>query len=188
MKRKVIAITDGDLLAQKAVEEIARQIGGRFISRSAGNPTPLSGNELIEMIKQAPYDPVVVLLDDRGDHGVGKGEAALLQLANDPQIELLGVVAVASNIDDAKGTPVDFSITNKGEIYEGPVNKEGAPVEGKYLIGDTVSVLPELEVPVIVGTGDTGKMNGQDAVEAGAPITLQAVRTILNQVKGLKDD
>lgn len=188
MKRKVIAITDGDLLAQKAVEEIAKKIGGRFISSSAGNPTPLSGNELIEKIKQTPYDPVVVLLDDRGHHGVGKGEAALACLARDPQIELLGVVAVASNISDAKGTPVDFSITKEGEIYEGPVNKDGTPAEGKYLIGDTVSILPELEIPVIVGTGDTGKMEGKDAVENGAPVTLKAVQAILNQVKHLKDD
>lgn len=188
MKRKVIAITDGDLLAKKAVEEIARTIGGRFISSSAGNPTPLSGDKLIEMIKRTPYDPVVVLLDDRGDHGVGQGEAALVRLANDSDIELLGVVAVASNISDAKGTPVDFSITNEGKVYEGPVDKNGNPVEDRYLIGDTVSVLPELEVPVVVGTGDTGKMSGKDAGEAGAPITLKAVEAILNHVKDLKDD
>ncbi|NLC76589.1 MAG: stage V sporulation protein AE [Clostridia bacterium] len=188
MGRKVIAITDGDQLAEKAVAKIAEKIGARFISRSAGNPTPLSGRELVEMIKGTPHDPVVVLLDDRGHHGVGKGEAALAYLAKHPDIELIGVVAVASNIPGAKGTPVDFSITNEGKIYKGPVNKDGDPSEERFLTGDTVSVLPELSVPLIVGTGDTGKMGGKDAHQAGSPITLKAVETILTKVEELNRD
>lgn len=180
MKRKVIAITDGDLLAERAAQEIARRIGGRFISQSAGNPTPLSGQELVELVKQAPKDPVFVLFDDRGHHGVGKGEQALAYLAQHPDIELLGVVAVASNIKDAKGTPVDFSITNEGEVVPGPVDKEGKPTGEHVLVGDTVKVLSELPVPLIVGTGDTGKMAGKDLQEIGSPITLKAVEAILN--------
>lgn len=179
MGRKVIAITDGDQLAEKAAREIARRLGGRFISRSAGNPTPLSGEELVELIKKAAKDPVIVLLDDRGHHGVGKGEAALAYLAQHPDIELLGVVAVASNIKDAKGTPVDFSVTRDGEIFPGPVDKDGKPATGKYLIGDTVQVLSQLPVPLIVGTGDTGKMAGKDRQQDGSPVTLQAVQAIL---------
>lgn len=180
MKRKVIAITDGDLVAERAAQEIARKIGGRFISRSAGNPTPLSGQELVELIKQAPKDPVIVLFDDRGHHDVGKGEQALAYLAQHPDIQLLGVVAVASNIKDAKGTPVDFSITSEGEIFPGPVDKDGRPTGDPVLVGDTVKVLPELQVPLIVGTGDTGKMAGKDLREIGSPITLRAVEAILN--------
>lgn len=180
MKRKVIAITDGDPVAERAAQEIAKKVGGRFISQSAGNPTPLSDEELVELVKQTPKDPVIVLFDDRGHHGVGQGEAALAYLARHPDIQLLGVVAVASNIKGAKGTPVDFSITSEGEAVPGPVDKEGKPTDNPVLVGDTVKVLSELTVPLVVGTGDTGKMAGKDLREDGSPITLKAVEAILN--------
>lgn len=46
-KRRVILVTDGDGIAKKAVETAALRIGGRCISKSAGNPTPLSGKKII---------------------------------------------------------------------------------------------------------------------------------------------
>jgi hypothetical protein len=51
-RRKVVIITDGDNVARQAAETAAAQVGGRCISRSAGNPTPLRGDEIIDMIKQ----------------------------------------------------------------------------------------------------------------------------------------
>lgn len=45
LKRKVILVTDGDLVAKKAVETASRNIGARCISCSAGNPTRLSGEQ-----------------------------------------------------------------------------------------------------------------------------------------------
>lgn len=183
MGKEVIVITDGDLMAAKAAEEVAHQIGGRLISRSAGNPTPLTGEELIGLIKMASEEPVIVLLDDRGHHGVGKGEEILTFLAKHEEINLIGVVAVASNVEGASGTPVDFSITSTGMIHKGPVNKLGKPQKGKYLIGDTVSILPSLDVPLIVGIGDVGKMEQNDSYDKGAPITLKAVESILKNAK-----
>ena len=50
-KRKVILITDGDEYAKRTVELIAREIGGRCISLSQGNPTTLKGKEIVELIK-----------------------------------------------------------------------------------------------------------------------------------------
>jgi stage V sporulation protein AE len=65
-KRKVILVTDGDRIAKGAVEVAAANIGGRCISASAGNPTELEGREIIELIKSAHHDPVVVMVDDMG--------------------------------------------------------------------------------------------------------------------------
>lgn len=183
MKRDVIVITDGDQLAAKAAEKVANQVGGRLISCSAGNPTPLTGVELVELIKMTPQKPIIVLLDDRGHNGVGKGEEILIFLAKHKEINLIGVVAVASNVQGALGTPVDFSIMNNGAIHKGPVNKLGEPQDGKYLIGDTVSVLPYLNIPLIVGIGDVGKMEQNDSFDKGAPITLKAVEAILENAK-----
>lgn len=180
-RRKVIAITDGDWLAQQTVEQISAEIGGSFISRSGGNPTPLNGPQLVELIKEASREPILVVLDDRGHHGVGKGEEILKHLAEEPSINLLGVVAVASNIEGEKGVHVDFSVTNSGEIHWGSVDKKGYPQLDSYLVGDTVSILPELDIPLIVGTGDTGKMDDHDNKELGSPITLQAIKTILDK-------
>lgn len=180
MTGKVIIITDGDVIASQTVEKVSRRLGCRFISRSAGNPTPLSGPVLVELIKKAPQQPVIVLLDDRGNHNIGQGEEALLYLAGHPDIELLGVVAVASDIEGVQGTPVDLSVTQHGHVHQGVVNKNGKTIPGKYLQGDTVSVLPELNIPLIVGTGDTGKMAGHDAK---GKVTLKAVELILDHAR-----
>ena len=177
-KRKVILITDGDKAARKAVEKVARQVGGRCISLSAGNPTPVSGEDIVKLVKRTPYDPILIMLDDKGAIGQGKGEQAMDYIINHPDIEVLGVVAVASNTEYAKEIDVDISIDRHGHIINGSVDKEGLPSTGG-LAGDTVEVLEGEGVPLIVGTGDTGKMEGFDSLKMGSPITLKAVEEIL---------
>lgn len=51
-KRQVILITDGDDYARKALEAVAKEIGGRCISQSHGNPSHLSGQEIVNLIKK----------------------------------------------------------------------------------------------------------------------------------------
>jgi stage V sporulation protein AE len=100
-KKKVIIVTDGDMAAKEAVETAASNIGARCISSSAGNPTVLSGKEMIARIMEAPYDPVVVMVDDKGAVGKGRGEAAMEEILDCTDIEVLGVIAVSSNGKDA---------------------------------------------------------------------------------------
>ncbi|KXG74205.1 stage V sporulation protein AE [Thermotalea metallivorans] len=180
-KRKVILVTDGDSVAQRAVETAAANIGGRCISRSGGNPTPMSGVEIVELIKRAKYDPVVVMVDDKGSSRTGRGEWALYEIANHPDIEIMGVIAVASNTQGVKGVEVDFSVTCDGKIIEGAVDKEGLPQKNNVIYGDTVDIIKKCEVPVIVGIGDIGKMAGKDDCEMGAPILTKAMEEILNR-------
>jgi hypothetical protein len=180
-KHRVIIVTDGDYVAKTAVEEAAANIGGRCISRSAGNPTPLSGSEIVGLIKKAKYDPVVVMTDDRGHTGTGSGEEAMDFLINDPEIEVLGVVAVASNTKNVSGVKVDCSVDKKGNIIETAVDKYGNKKGTKKIIGDTVDVLNNSNVPIIIGIGDPGKMDGCDSTEIGAPIITRAMEEIIKQ-------
>ncbi|MCW2277370.1 stage V sporulation protein AE [Heliophilum fasciatum] len=178
-RRQVIVVTDGDDEAQQAVQLAAAQVGARCLLASAGNPTPLSGETLIALIMEEPGEPVVVMVDDRGQQGRGAGEAVLAVLAQDERIELLGVIAVAaSRSGGGESAHVDGSIDRTGRWTEGAVDKFGYRTEGR-LIGDTISVLEELPVPLVVGMGDPGKMNGADRVEAGAAVTTAALQVIL---------
>lgn len=182
-KRRVVLITDGDTVAQKTVEEVARKINGRCISASGGNPTPLTGKEIVELIKKTPYDPVLVMLDDRGNANQGAGESALEYIVKHPDIDVLGAVAVASNTEGTRGASVDLSISKEAKPVDGSVDKEGEkkPATQKKIMGDTVDVLNYLEIPLILGEGDIGKMGGADAVEKGAPVTTRAVEEILRR-------
>lgn len=182
-RRKVIVVTDGDINAREAVEVAAKKINARCISASAGNPSWLNGPELVELIKSAPFDPVVVMVDDKGDGNRGCGEKLLEFLSNSEEVELMGAVAVASNEMYAPGISVDFSVTQEGHLVRGAVDKTGIPYLNttRLLKGDTVGVLKELDLPVIIGTGDTGKMHGVDRKERGAPITTKAFEEILRQ-------
>lgn len=180
-KRKVILVTDGDGIARKAVETATERIGGRCISRSAGNPTPLSGKSLVGLIKQAQHDPVVVMVDDRGHTGTGKGEAAIKEIARSTEIEILGVIAVASNTEGVNGARIDFAITKEGKKVKKTVDKYGNIKEGNKINGDTVDILESIEVPVIIGIGDPGKMTGKDTYEKGAPIITKAMEEILKR-------
>ncbi len=167
-KRKVIFITDGDIVAKAVIEEVAKVIGGRCISRSSGNPTPYSGSELVDMIKGTPYDPVLVMFDDNGRGNKGEGEKAMEIIAKHPDMEVLGVVAVASNTKYVEGTTIDFSIDRNGRVVENGVNKDGETVGGPLRVyGDTVDILDRLDIPVVVGIGDIGKMGGEIMLNMG---------------------
>lgn len=179
-KRKVILVTDGDRIAKRAVEIAAHNVGARCISRSAGNPTTRSGQELVELIKKAPLDPVVVMLDDRGFNGPGRGESALAYISNHPEIQVLGVLAVASNTEKVNGCTVDASISRNGKVITCPVDKWGMPKQD-LLEGDTVEVIDSLNLPLVIGIGDIGKMDQADEAGKGAPLTTKAFQTILER-------
>jgi stage V sporulation protein AE len=182
-RRQVILITDGDHVAQKAVESVARQIGGRCISLSAGNPTPLSGSQMVELIKMAANDPVLVMFDDNGHFGRGRGEQAIEYVISHPDIEVLGAIAVASNTKWVNGARVAYSIDNQGRIVEEAVDKDGYidKTMDNRIYGDTVDILQASNIPNIIGIGDIGKMEGRDKVRYGCPITLKAVKWILER-------
>lgn len=178
---RVILVTDGDHVAQKAVEVATQNIGGRCISMSAGNPTMLNGHQLVELIKVAEHDPVVVMVDDRGMKGVGRGEAAMEVIIQDKEIDVLGVIAVSSNGKDCNGLQVTCSITKDGEVIDGAVDKYGNDTGDSIICGDTLSNLKGKEKDgfVIVGIGDPGKMDFKDEVEKGAPVTTKALQEVL---------
>ena len=181
MKRKVILVTDGDSVAQRAVETAAKNINARTISASAGNPTPLTGQEIVELIKEAKHDPVIVMFDDRGSPDKGIGETALEIVAKHPEIEVLGAVAVASNTD-VDGVPCHLAITKEGQFIKAAVDKEGNPRwDSPNIFGDTVDILKELNIPIIIGIGDIGKMEGKDNAFLGAKITTKALNYIIEK-------
>ncbi|WP_141433391.1 stage V sporulation protein AE [Bacillus sp. 03113] len=181
-RRKVILITDGDKYARKAVEHVARDIGGRCITMSCGNPSVLSGPDIVKLIKKAHHDPVLVMFDDSGFVGEGQGETALKYVAKHPDIEVLGVLAVASKTKQEEWTKIDFSIDQFGDITAFGVDKYGfQEMDIGRMNGDTVYCLDELDIPIIVGIGDIGKMAKKDHYESGAPITRKAVELILER-------
>lgn len=182
-RRKVILVTDGDHVAQKVLETVAREIGGRCISLSAGNPTPLRGNQMVELIKMAPHDPIIVMFDDNGDFGKGRGERAIEYVVKHPDIEVIGAIAVASNTRWVKGAAVAYSIDNQGQVVAEAVDKDGCanPELAHHIYGDTVDILNALHVPNLIGIGDIGKMHGQDSLQNGCPITKKAVQWILER-------
>ncbi|MDR7072604.1 stage V sporulation protein AE [Fictibacillus barbaricus] len=185
VKKRVIFITDGDLYALRVAEHAAEQIGGRCISQSWGNPTRKSGHELVEMIRQTPFDPVLVMFDDCGFKGEGPGEQAMRIIHQQPDLEVIGAVAVASKTHFAEWTKVHCSIDRYGELTEFGIDKSGLPdLETGRINGDTVYILDELNLPIVIGMGDIGKMAGHDSVEKGAPITMKAINLILERSKG----
>lgn len=182
-KRRIIIITDGDRIAQKIVEKVASNVGGRAISLSAGNPTQASAEQIKEAIQKTPYDPVLVMVDDCGSSKKGRGEKVIELLANDSNIEILGAIAVASNTARVEGVAVDASVTREGRIIQEPVDKDGypEPVGHRKVEGDTVDILNHLKIPVIIGIGDLGKMDDADLLEDGARITTMAVEEVLKR-------
>ena len=182
-RRKVILVTDGDYVAQKVVEQVARKVGGRCISLSAGNPTPLSGPQVVELVKQAACDPVLVMVDDNGNYGMGAGERVVEYLVSSPDVEIIGAIAVASNTKWVDGTRVEFSINNEGKVIEDAVDKDGYVDKSleNYIYGDTVDILSKYSIPNVIGIGDIGKMQGKDHIRYGAPVTQKAVEWILER-------
>jgi stage V sporulation protein AE len=186
MKRDVILVTDGDNVARKAIEKAASNIGGRCISRSAGNPTLLSGADIVEYIKQAKHDPVVVMVDDMGNSHTGSGEKAMDYIINSEYVNILGVVAVASNTEGVEGIKADCCVDRECRVTKSPVNKDGiAQKRERLVIGDTVDILNDERVPIIVGVGDPGKMEGYDDVETGAPVITKALQEIIKYNKSM---
>ncbi len=182
---RVILITDGDKVARRAVEMAATRLGMRCISASAGNPTPLSGPDLVELIKLAAYDPVLVMVDDKGNPGRGPGESALAYICAHEDIKVLGAIAVASNTRRAHGTRVDVSVTRDGRVIDGPVDKNGFPdAHRRTLQGDTVDVLTNIDLPVVVGIGDPGKMDGADCLKEGCAVTVKAIMEVVCRTIG----
>lgn len=184
-KIRVILITDGDKVAQHAIEEIASTLGLRCISSSGGNPTPISGREIVDLLKQVHHDPVLVMFDDRGRRDKGKGETAMEYVASHPDIQVLGAVAVASNTTGIEGIKADACVTHEGEMVDSSVDKYGEIKANSshppVITGDTVDVLNNLNIPVIIGVGDVGKMNKSDDIRRGAPITRKAIEEILRR-------
>lgn len=186
-KIRVILVTDGDRVAQHAVENIGSSLGLRCISASGGNPTPISGKRIVELLKTVPYDPVLVMFDDKGRQEKAEGERALEYVANHPDIEVLGAVAVASNTSGINGVHADACIDCQGHVIDLSVDKKGEIKEKSacdcepVITGDTVDVLNDVEVPVIIGVGDIGKMDKHDDLSRGAPITRKAIEEILER-------
>ncbi|MGM0472223.1 MAG: stage V sporulation protein AE [Bacillota bacterium] len=181
--KKAILITDGDQTAAQAVECVGKNLGLRTISASAGTPTACKSQELVELIKDAESEVALVMFDDQGNQHKGLGEEALEGVLASDEIEILGVVAVASHTKEVVGIQPDFSISQEGEVVTQPVDKDGSPEDKQhlYLEGDTVDVINQFEVPLIVGVGDIGKMNQQDGVKHGCPVTTKAVQEILTR-------
>lgn len=181
-RRRVIFITDGDEYAKRAVELVANDIGGRCISMSQGNPSVLTGQELVKLIKEAPYEPVLVMFDDSGIVGEGAGEIAMKYVADHQEIEVLGIIAVAAKSHHEEWTRIDVSIDREGELTPYGVDKFGIPeLEIGRINGDTVYCLDNLNVPIIIGIGDIGKMARHDDYKLGSPITRKAVELILER-------
>lgn len=178
-KRKVILVTDGDMVAKEAVETATVNIGGRCISSSAGNPTTLTGQEMVTKIMEAVHDPVVVMVDDRGAKGQGPGEAAMATVLDSKDIDILGVVAVSSNGEDCNGLNVNCSITKDGDVVHNAVDKSGHDTHSDHICGDTLSILKSRRNIFIVGIGDPGKMDYKDEVLKGAPITTKALKIVM---------
>jgi stage V sporulation protein AE len=184
-KVQVILVTDGDRVAQKAVESIGHELGLRCISASAGNPTPITGKEIVQLLQQVPFGPVLVMFDDRGRNDKYKGEQAMEYVANHPSVEILGAVAVASNTKGCQGVQVDACVARNGNVVDSSVDKCGETDEHQskpvVVQGDTVDVLNDVDVPIIIGVGDIGKMDKKDDVRKGAPVTKKAIVEILER-------
>lgn len=184
MKSRVIIVTDGDSIAQQVVERAVSKIGGRCISMSAGNPTSLSGKEIVELIKSAKHDPIAVMVDDRGNTGIGKGEKAMNYMLSCNEIDVKGIIAVASNTYNIKGVKVNYSVDRNGSILQGSVDKYGNGCNGDIVYGDTVSVIPNSNNHNIrlVGIGDPGKINIKDkSMVNDVELMIKAMNLILEK-------
>ncbi|MDA8193293.1 MAG: stage V sporulation protein AE [Thermaerobacter sp.] len=179
-KRAIVIVTDGDGTAYDALTTACEELGCFPLRASRGNPTPLDGPGLVEAIDQAPYDPVVVMVDDQGQAGRGPGESALAFLLNSAHVEVLGVVAVAAGTHPVRGVRVTGSVTRQGRFVNAAVDKGGVAGGDGTLRGDTVDVIGDFPGPV-VGLGDPGKMDGRDSIRQGAPNTTLALAEVLRR-------
>ena len=179
---RVIIVTDGDISAQQAVQAASLKLGLYPLMITGGNPTRISGAKALDYILKTPYDPVVVMGDDKGKKGMGPGENVLDTILKDQRLMVLGVVAVASDTR-VRGVAVDKSVTCDLRVVDAPVDKNGCEEEEGHhrLEGDTIEILRHHPELFIVGCGDLGKMEGRDSIAHGARITEQCFREILKQ-------
>ncbi|MGI6412433.1 MAG: stage V sporulation protein AE [Syntrophomonadaceae bacterium] len=183
-KRRVIIVTDGDSTAQEAVEIAAHDLNLYMLKLSGKPPSALSEDTVLQLILQAPYEPVVVMVDDNGQKGRGPGENLIEYLINhDDCLNIIGVVAIASNTPVERGIKVDFSVNAKGQVVNAPVDKDGIeePPKHKLLEGDTVEILKNHPQLLVIGCGDPGKMNYRDTVSYGAFVTSRCFQEILER-------
>ncbi|GGM22449.1 stage V sporulation protein AE [Paraliobacillus quinghaiensis] len=180
--KQVIVITDGDEYARNTIDYLAKLIGGTALVQFADNPTTSSASDVIKAIQQANENPVYVLIDDAGVSGIGLGEEVLLALESDPGITIIGAVAVAAHTKNLEWSRVSFSIDQEGNVIGNGVDKEGIAIpEIGRINGDTVYLLDQLDLPVVIAIGDIGKMNGHDDISKGSPITRKAIELILER-------
>ncbi|WZY01239.1 stage V sporulation protein AE [Bacillus sp. FSL W7-1360] len=180
--RQVIFVTDGDLSAKGVLEWLAPQMDCYCICASSGNPSTIDEQQLLKAIQEAPDVPILVMFDDCGCLNEGPGERNMRFLANHPDIQVLGALAVAAQTHAWEWTHVDVSVDRFGHLTAYGVDKEGlADLEVGRINGDTVSVLDDLQLPIVVGIGDIGKMARFDDVGRGAPVTRQAISLILER-------
>ena len=120
------------------------------------------------------------MVDDRGNAGMGSGEQAMFELIKSDEIDVIGIVAVASNTSKAKGVKVDCSVDKDCNIISKAVDKNGNSKDDRILKGDTVNSLSFLNTPFIVGIGDPGKMDGYDCADIGAPVITTALQKVID--------
>lgn len=181
-QQPVIVVTDGDETAFHAIEAAAKSLRLKVLRQSHGNPTPLSGRELVERAREVGGgEPIVVMVDDQGEARLGKGEKALAGVLASEELRVLGVVAVAAHTRGVRGVVANVSVTGEGNVTPGAVDKDGDPSGGTVLKGDTVDVLRDYPGVYVVGLGDPGKMEGEDAISRGAPATAHAIREVLER-------
>ena len=179
----VILVADGDNNARRAVEAAAKAIGARVISRSGGNPTAISPEEAIALIREAAHGPVVVMADDSGHPRAGEGEQVILEILRQPDMRVLGLLVPAiSDRLNACAIAVDCSVTADGCVINGGVDKEGRPTGERVVLSDTVYALRNKTLPFpVVGIGDIGKMHWKDDYKISAPVTRRALEEILRR-------
>ncbi|PWI56622.1 hypothetical protein BM613_12860 [Sulfoacidibacillus thermotolerans] len=80
-----------------------------------------------------------------------------------------------------RGVSVDVSIVRRGRIVDAAVNKHGFRLRSKrkFIYGDTVDILRRLHVPYLIGIGDIGKMKGLDDIHRACPVTVSALRLLI---------
>ncbi|TDQ41595.1 stage V sporulation protein AE [Aureibacillus halotolerans] len=182
--KNVIFVTDGDEYAERNLVFAAKTFNAECLLQSRGNPSLRTGKQLLDDIQKSNSDLLFLMFDDCGSTGTGPGEMAMLEIAADPSVKLLGVVAVASKTRKGGGewTLVNVSIDRYGELTQHSIDKSGVQdIEIGRIHGDTVDCLQKLPTNLIVGIGDIGKMDGRDDVKKGAPITCLAISTILER-------
>lgn len=184
--KKVIIITDGDEYARKTLDYLVNQLGGTCLSYLSDNPTKALPEEVIQAVHDAKKEPVYVLIDDAGTQGIGSGERILLALNEDPEVEIIGAIAVAAHTKNMEWSRFTLAIDHNGELIPNGVDKQGVrlPEIGR-INGDTIYALDQIDLPIVIAIGDIGKMHGRDDLKKGSPITRKAIEIILER-GGLK--